>query len=100
MASFTIGGETFDLVDSKLTFAEARAIEKYTGHTFQELTANEAIRGSAASTQALIWVSMKRRRPEMKFSDLDDVAIDEIEWSTDEEPEPDPTPGEDSTQTD
>lgn len=97
MATFILAGEKFELVQSKLTFAEARAVEKFTGHTFAEIMESERLAKSTAVTQALIWVSMKRVRPEVKFSDLDDMPIDDLDWP-EEEPEeasesPDPTEG-------
>jgi hypothetical protein len=82
------------MVDSKFTFAEAKALERVTGHTFQQISGDEEVRGSIDVVQALLWVSMKRVKPETKFSDLDELAIDDIEWIVDEAAagEPDPTP--------
>lgn len=91
---FKIAGEEFALVDvDSLTFAEGRAIQKATGAPMGKLM-EAASDGDTDLTQALIWVTMKRRRPEMKFSDLDDVPMVDIEW-LDEDVEPsDPTEGE------
>lgn len=79
MATFTLAGETFALVDSKLTFAEAAAFEKVTGILFAEAMEDERLGRSALAIQATLWISMKRVRPELKFSDLDSLSIDDIE---------------------
>jgi len=84
---FTIDGESYEMAQSKVTFAEARAVEKVTGHTFQAISTNPEMRNSTDVVQAMIWISMKRSNPTLVFSDLDDVAIDDIEWE--EEPEAD-----------
>lgn len=96
MATFTVDGTEFEMIDAKMTFAEARAVEKVTGISFQQITTDEHARQSLDVVQALIWVSMKRQQPDLKFSDLDDLAIDSIEWSADEEAEEEarPTEGE------
>lgn len=80
MPGFTFEGEHFDLLDdASLTFAEGRAVEKVTGRPLSD-------QGEALdSMQALLWVSIKRRRPETKFSDLDDAPITAFAW--DQEPE-------------
>ena len=87
MSTFRIPGldETFDLV-SKPTFAEARAIEKVTGHNFEAIQRDKGLRGSATTTQAILWVSMKRTIPTTLFSDLDDIQMEAIEF--DETPDP------------
>ncbi len=95
MAKFVIAGEEFELVATDdLLFAEARAIQKATGVSLGSLIDAE---GDVDAIQGLVWVSMKRRRPEMKFSDLDGVKVSSIEWIDDDEVEgvkADPTPGE------
>lgn len=89
---FTIDGTTYEMAQAKITFAEARAIEKVTGHTFQAINTNPELRNSTDVVQAMIWISMKRANPTLTFSDLDDVEIDGIEWAEDDAPEPsDPT---------
>ncbi len=91
MSSFTVNGTTYDMVDSKFTFAEAAAIERVTGHTFAEVTSDESLRGSVRVVQAFIWVSIKRVEPTTKFSDLDDMAIDDIVFDDPAVVESDPT---------
>jgi len=75
--------ETYELVMSGITFGEARAIEKVSGQTFAKIMANPELRAEIGVLQALIWVSMKRKHPTLTFSELDDVAIDAIEWPED-----------------
>lgn len=90
MSKFTIDGQTYEMVESRLSFAEGRDLERVTGYTFQQITADPSVQGSLVVTQAFIWLSMRRDRRDLKFSDLDNVAIDEIEWEEDPA-EPDPT---------
>jgi hypothetical protein len=90
---FTIDGTTYEMAQSKITFAEARAVEKVTGHTFQAINTDLNLRNSTDVVQAMIWISMKRSNPTLTFSDLDDIEIDGIEWEDDSEDaaEADPT---------
>ena len=99
MAKFILNGTKYDLIQSKMTFAEARAFEKVTGVKFQEFMQDQSLMGSLDVVQALLWISMKRVEPSLKFSDLDDLTFDDIEWGQgdeDEEPaaEERPTEGE------
>lgn len=82
----TAQGEKHSIDLDRVTFAEARAIERVTGKDFGEVAKAKSVVG----VQALVWVTVKRRRPELKFSDLDDWAIADVEldWQADE---PDPT---------
>ena len=67
----------------KLMFAEARAIEKVTGQTFKEV--GESLqRGSVEAIQAMAWVALKRAQPGLRFTDLDDRALSEVEITMDE----------------
>lgn len=94
MSKFVIDGTTYEMIESRFTFAEARAVEKVSGVSFQDVMDGGAKNASIDVTQALLWISMKRVDPTLTFADLDDVAIDEIEWPEDDEPEadaPDPT---------
>jgi|SRR5882672_1625146 len=76
--------ETYDLVIAGMTFGEARAVEKVCGVTFAEIMEKRELRSRIDVLQALIWVSMKRSHPTLTFSDIDEIAIDEIEWPDDE----------------
>ena len=99
MTQFTIGDSTYDLVESP-TFAEARAVEKRTGHTFEAIKRDKAVRTSIDVVQAMLWISMKRKEPTLTFGALDDIEIAAIEWHVDEEPAeeaPDPSEGEASS---
>lgn len=113
MTTFTLAGEPFEMVPtSKWTFAEARAFEKVTGFTFVDLRLDMSVQKSAATEQALLWISMKRVKPEMKFSDLDSLVSGDVEWVGDDddsdegeeddaaEESADPTAGEDSPPSD
>ena len=108
MATFSLAGEPFELVkSSRWTYKEAREFEQATGSTFVDLRLNPEVLKSAATEQAILWISMRRVKPETKFSDLDSLSPADIEWTDDEDdaaeqpdeppvvPE-DPTPGEDS----
>lgn len=96
---FVVGGETFSLVESRFTFAEADAIETASGYAFSEIMEDPKLSSRAKVVQALVWVSMKRTNPVLKFSDLNDLPIEDIEWLDDDpepaasEAEPDPTEG-------
>lgn len=81
---FVVDGTEYEMVQDNVTFAEARAIEKQTGHSFQALMSNPELQGSMDVTQALMWVSMKRVNPTLLFSDLDDMQIGDIEYVEDE----------------
>lgn len=82
--------QTFELVVADVTFGEARAIEKVTGATFKDIGAKKEVREQTVVLQALLWVSMKRQIPMLAFKELDDIAINSIEWpDADEEDEDD-----------
>ena len=69
MAKFEVDGVEYTLVDSP-TFGEAKAIEKASGCVFAAMDGkNQPI----AFMQALVWISMKRVKPEIRFEDLDDL---------------------------
>lgn len=90
---FVVDGTKFEFDEDRLTFAEARAMEKATGRTMGEI--GRAGGEDAASLQAMIWVAMKRSEPTLKFSDLDDMSMGSIEFLEDEptEDDADPTDG-------
>ena len=98
MPKYTVAGEVFELLSAEdLLFAEARAIQKVTGVSLGALLESD---GDVDALQGLLWVSMKRTRPDMKFSDLDEVPIGSIDYDDDgPEPEaaPDPTEGEETS---
>lgn len=66
-------GETFDLLtEDDLLLAETRTIERKLKVNIDKL--GEPGYGSSAM-QALLWVSIKRRRPTIRFEDLDEVPL-------------------------
>lgn len=71
----------------KLTFAEARAIEKVSGIRFAEIEQG-GIFANMDTLQAMVWVAIKRSRPGFKFSDLDDVPMSDIEFTVEDDDEP------------
>ena len=74
---FTANGETVEFDESRMLFAEARAIESVTGMTVKAMF--EALTdGSATALQALVWVAFKRKNPALKFSDLDTWDINDL----------------------
>lgn len=87
---FVANGVKYEFDDDKVTFAEARAIEKTTGRTMAEVMRSGA--EDVTTMQAMVWVAMKRQDPTLKFTDLDDMPISDIEWVPDEPvtDEPDP----------
>lgn len=88
-------GHQFEFDENRLTFAEARAVERVTGVTMAEAM-DAASKGSALALQAYMWIAMKRADPPLKFSDLDDMSLGDFTFTTDEpeqaESAPDPTP--------
>lgn len=95
MTRFTYCGNEFELVDQdKLTFAEAIAVEKASGFRFADLVADDAQDPGLAFTAALTWVSAKRKLPDLKFSDVCEWPLNDVEFLEDEDEagaEPDPT---------
>lgn len=90
---FTFEGEWFDmLTEDDLLFAEVRAIEKATKRNMDQLGEE----GEATTAlQALTWVTIKRRRPTFRFTDLDQLPVKAFGYRAPEaaEDEPvDPTP--------
>lgn len=80
---FTVDGQSYEFDEDRMTFAQGRDVEKATGMTVKEV-GESASRGSLTAVQALVWVAMKATRPALKFSDLDDLAIADVEFGSDE----------------
>jgi len=81
---FTINEDAFELDTDNLLMSECIAIEKVTGSTWNEW--EEAVaKGSMTSLKAGLWIAVKRKQPELKFSDFDfswgdfQVKTDEVE---------------------
>lgn len=89
MAKFTFDGEEFPLLtEDDLTFAEGAAACRAAGVKASDL-GDERFE----VLQALVWISVKRRRPEFMFSALNDVPVSAIAFiaEDEEDAEPDPT---------
>lgn len=87
---FRINGEPteYEMLNTNVTFAEGRAVEKATGQTFASIAAAGEADQSVDVIQALLWVSMKRVNPTLLFSDLDDFdmsTVEEVEEEADVE---------------
>ncbi len=76
--TFTVEGKPHELDIDRLTFGEGRAIEKVTGVPYGTLV-NGLGDGSVEALQAFVWVAMKRTTPEVKHSQLDDLAIMDVQ---------------------
>jgi len=87
-ATFTYEGVTYPLVDERLTFAEACAIEKVTGIAFGEIEGDPKVRKRASVVLAMVWVSAKRVNPTLTWAQVGSWAMTAVEWNEDE---PDPT---------
>jgi ornithine carbamoyltransferase len=90
---FTINGDPteYQMLDTNLTFAEARAVETVTGKAFQSLATDEAEQ-TVDVIQALVWVSMKRVNPTLLFSDLDDIDMSTMQEVAEESDEVEAAP--------
>lgn len=131
---FTSNDVTYELLDeSRLTWAEADAIERVTGMSFSTIQASSRQCGCAhgardhqhpeaentdctvcscegfvpstptLATVAMLWVSMKRQDPTLKFADVQALEVGSFGFVPDDEPEvegeredPDPTSGGDA----
>ena len=85
----TVDGKSHEADLNRLTFAEARAIEKKAGESMAEIMKTK----SMTSVQAIVWVVVKRSEPTLKFEDLDDREIldFDLELIEGDEPTTDPT---------
>ena len=88
MAKFTFDGEEFPMLSADdLTFAEGAAACRAAG-----VNASGLAEEKFEVLQALVWISVKRRRPEFMFSELNDVPVGAVAFFDDEkDAEPDPT---------
>lgn len=85
----TVDGRTYEADLNRLTFAEARAVEKASGESFATILSAKA--PTMTGVQALVWVTMKRGEPTLKFADLDDRAIEDFDLDRMEVADADPT---------
>jgi hypothetical protein len=90
---FSVNGVHYEFDDERITFAEAKAIQKVTGKSMGEIRKDPE---EISAFQAMIWVAMKRSDLTLRFVDLDDMSIGDIVFDDDEVAEepaegPDPT---------
>lgn len=81
---FTFDGETYEMVQENITFAEGRAFEKVTGHSFMKMMSDPELQMSMVALQAITWISMKRKNPTLLFDDLNDLDVSAIEYEAEE----------------
>jgi hypothetical protein len=78
-------GGTYELLEDRITFAEARAFEKVTGESYMAL---QGVQPTTDMLQAFLWISMKRQHPTLTFSDLEDIEIASVNFQDEESPDP------------
>lgn len=83
-----IKGESFEFDPNKLTFNEAKSIEKATGLKFGKF-GEDLAEGSTSAIQAYAWVLLRRNNPELRFDDLGDFELGSLEVIPDAD-DPDP----------
>lgn len=79
--------EVYDLVTTKLTFGEAKAVEKVTGFTMSQIGALGENEQTTDILQAMFWISMKRKNPTLAYAELDDLPIEELEYLPEDDEE-------------
>ena len=67
---FTINEDAYALDTENLLMSECIAIEKVTGFTWSEWE-TAVTSGSMSALKAGLWVAVKRKQPELRFSDFD-----------------------------
>lgn len=68
----------WDLDDTKVTFAEAKAAEHAGGFRWAERT-GELTQGNVSALQAILWILRKREEPTLRFADLEDLDVDSVD---------------------
>ncbi len=81
--TFSVSGTKYELEVERVTFGEARRLEKITGLPFGKL-ADAMGDGSMEALQAFIWVAMRRVDNELAFEGLDDLAIADVEFAAED----------------
>ena len=82
-----IDGVDHDWVADKVTFAEAEAVERAFGGTYTKWLA-ALDDGSMLARRLLVWLLLRRQKPDMRLAELDGTTIDVAEATPDEEPGP------------
>lgn len=80
-----VEGTAHEVDPSKLTFGEAKRIEQVTGLTFSKW-GEQLQAGSITALQALVWILVRRRSPEARFDDIDDIEFGQVEMVADDPP--------------
>jgi len=81
---FVYDGTKYEIEPHRLTFGEARAFEKASGHTMSEMATAGGLQDVGA-VQALFWIAMRREDKDLRFSDLDDMNMGDFEQLPDDE---------------
>lgn len=68
--NFKIDQELFELDTDNLLMSECIQIEKVTGQTWQEWQQAVA-NGSMTALKAGLWIAVRRKQPELRFSEFD-----------------------------
>lgn len=69
--------QSWDLDTARVTMAEAKAAEKAGEFSWSDV-AQELKAGHLGAVQATLWVLRKRDDATLKFTDLDDLAVDDV----------------------
>lgn len=78
---FSVDGVEYELDEAKLTFGEARKVERVTGTPFAKLRHLKKTGDVGVEyVQAMVWIAMRRKKSDLEFSDLDDMAIGDVEF--------------------
>jgi hypothetical protein len=77
VVKFTLDDKAGEIDLDKLMFSEGRAIEKVCGEPLGEWS-KKLQQGSVLAIQALAWIALKRTNPGISFSDLDEIAINDV----------------------
>ena len=88
-----IEGVEHDFDVNELTFGEGKALEGAFGGTMAEF--GKALnQGSMTAMQLVVWIVLRRERPELRIADLDSLPLSEFDIVADEQEAPaslDPT---------
>lgn len=93
---FIVRGTKYEFDQGKLTFKEARDVQKVTGRMFGQIAA-DADQGDFEALQAMVWIAIRRTDSAFRFSELDSLELGEFEAVPDPDEEVDradpPAPG-------
>src|SRR5450631_2601551 len=83
---FIVDGKEHDFDEASLTNTEVMAIEAACGYTYGEWS-DLLRRNSMQATTALVWVGLRREKPDLAFKDCKFVVRDLIPATPDVEPD-------------